>query len=128
LNGVKLAYPAGHEKALDKTKKCSEARPEEAAVKNSQARSAQIKVMSAKGAQKERQQNAHHLITAHGIILLIKDRLWAGIRLAAHGHFSLHCLHNTQFNSCGFQTLVDYGLLRSPILATPNDSVASNSA
>jgi hypothetical protein len=53
-------------------------------------------VVNAEAAQKQRQQNAHHFIATHYLILLVKDRLRVGIRLAAHGRFSLLSSLDTQ--------------------------------
>ena len=61
------------------------------AVENAQAGAAQIEVVNAEAAQKQRQKNADDLIAAHRLVLLIKDGLRIGIGNAAHGRFSLRC-------------------------------------
>jgi hypothetical protein len=52
--------------------------------------------MNAEAAQKQGQQNADNFIAADGLVLLIKNRLRGGIRLAAHDWFSLLHPQDTQ--------------------------------
>ncbi len=107
LNGVEFAYTARHEKALDKAENGGDTRPEEAAVENPQAGSAQVEVVNAESAQKQRQQNADDFVAAHRLILLVKDGLRVGIRLSAHGWFSLLCRQYTQASRPRFPQATD---------------------
>src|ERR1039458_5630502 len=92
LDGVEFAHTAGHEEALDKAKNPWNRGPAETGVENAEAGIAQIEVVNAKAAQKQRQQNANHLVAARRLILLIEDGLRVGIRNAAHGWFSCRIL------------------------------------
>lgn len=65
LNGVELPHPPRHEEALNEAQHPRNRRPTQADVENPQPGPAQIKLVNAKTAQKQRQQNAHHLIAAH---------------------------------------------------------------
>ena len=53
-------------------------------IENPQPRAAQIKVMRAKRPQKQRQQDAHHLVAAHRFVLLVEDSLRIWICVRAH--------------------------------------------
>jgi hypothetical protein len=50
-------------------------------------------VVRAEAAQEQSQHDAYDLIAAHHLIMLVKNRLRVGIRLAAHGLLSLPVLH-----------------------------------
>ena len=98
LDGVELPHPARHEEALDEAKNRRNPRPEEAEVENAQAGAAQIEVVNAEAAQKQRQQNAHDLVAAHRLVLLIEDRLRVGIRRGCSWLvlLALACIQDTQ--------------------------------
>ena len=88
LNRVELAHAPRHEEALDHAQNRRNPRPEKAHVKNSQPCAPQIEVVNPEGSQKERQQNADHLVAAYGLVLLIEDCLRIGVRCGAHLVFS----------------------------------------
>src|ERR1017187_90715 len=92
LDGIELADAPGHEEALDEAQNPWNRRPAETGVENAETGVAQIEVVNAKAAQKQRKQNANDLVATHRLILLIEDGLLVGIRDAAHGWLSLPVL------------------------------------
>jgi hypothetical protein len=58
---------------------------QEAAVEDAQAGAAQVKVVDAEGSQEQCQQDAHHLVAAHGLILLVEHGLRIRVGGGAHG-------------------------------------------
>src|ERR1700722_1757949 len=88
LNCVELPHPSRHEEALDEAKNPRKRRPEEAEIKNAEPVTPQVEVVRAKAAQEKRKQNPDHLVTAHILVLLVKNGLRIHVWGGGHCRFS----------------------------------------